>query len=428
MLRRDKWAFWAFPAGLGMLIHGGTALVRLAGIRSYPLSLDFAGYYVGAHCLRSGISPYPSPQWFTQSVCQEWSAPAGAAPLVSPPAWAWLLSPLSHLPFPSAAAVWFAVSCALLTWSALKLSRLTGAHTGLQKMGVWLAAVTFGPVVLDLMLGQNSLLLLAAAIATGETLRLGRLEIRSGVMLGLSAVGKVFPAAWLAVPLLLSRWKLAATSILLAGALAGIVSVRYPGPSRDYWRRFLPSVGKATAVQGDLDDQSLVAWMQRLGRSQSYTVAGLSVQNRSDVHWEVPWYLSPTAIYRAGAVASTALVCFAFLLVFRFGRGRPELAFYLWVMVVLLVVPHMMRYNHTLLLLAAAWLWGAGGHGKTFAAFSYLFAGLSRLNHLWALLLPAPWGPLASGCGAIAVLIACAGLAVGLSGRLEIPPRAVPEG
>jgi len=64
----------------------------------------------------------------------------------------------------------------------------------------------------------------------------------------------------------------------------------------------------------------------------------------------------------------------------------------------------MARYNHTLLLPAIAWLWGQGESGQRFAVVGYFLAGLARLTHLWVLLLPWPWGPLATGFGVMAVL------------------------
>jgi len=73
-----------------------------------------------------------------------------------------------------------------------------------------------------------------------------------------------------------------------------------------------------------------------------------------------------------------------------------------------------------LLLPAMAWLWGhslseGDGRGKwqrRVVVVAYALVGLSRLTHLWAMLLPAPWGPLASGFGMYAVFLLGAAIVV----------------
>lgn len=82
----------------------------------------------------------------------------------------------------------------------------------------------------------------------------------------------------------------------------------------------------------------------------------------------------------------------------------------MWVLYGLVVLPHTTRYNHVFLLPAMAWLWRDGQTGRRLAIIAYVLAALSRLNHLWAILLPALWGPLASGFGLYAVLILSAGI------------------
>lgn len=104
------------------------------------------------------------------------------------------------------------------------------------------------------------------------------------------------------------------------------------------------------------------------------------------------------------------------IVLFRTGPAQAEGAFYLWVLYWLLPFPHTERYNHVLLLPAMAWLWARSEtfahrsetlaqRGRNLVILAYFLAGLSRLTHLWAILLPAPWGPLASGFGLYAVLL-----------------------
>jgi hypothetical protein len=97
--------------------------------------------------------------------------------------------------------------------------------------------------------------------------------------------------------------------------------------------------------------------------------------------------------------------------------SEAEGGFYLWVLYALLSFPHIERYNHALLLPAMAWIWGRHDGQRVVVLIAYCLAGLSRLNHLWAVLLPAPWGPLASGFGVAAVLLLGGVLAASLSPR-----------
>jgi hypothetical protein len=89
---------------------------------------------------------------------------------------------------------------------------------------------------------------------------------------------------------------------------------------------------------------------------------------------------------------------------------HAEGMFYMVVLFALLPLPHMARYNHVLLLPAMAWLWGRGRPYKYLVIIAYAMVGLSRLNHLWAMILDWPWGPLASGFTIYAILLLMGGM------------------
>ena len=70
-----------------------------------------------------------------------------------------------------------------------------------------------------------------------------------------------------------------------------------------------------------------------------------------------------------------------------------------------MVLPHVERYNHVLLLPALAWLWGQGGDMRLASAVAYGMLAISRLNHLWLIAFSYPWAPLLSGAGLGAALV-----------------------
>jgi hypothetical protein len=272
--------------------------------------------------------------------------------------------------------------------------------------------LTFGPVFLDLTLGQNSLYLLAAVLVIGGAVRTraGRASWPSALTAGLAVGAKLFPLLWLGALVLLRRWRLLAWSMAAALLILGAAFFLLPDGNRDYWSTFL--VGRITTASEytGLEDQSLGALLDRVGRPQTFQASGLRVTQVQTIVWTPPWNLDAQVI-RGLRYALLLLLALAPMVVLWWGMPEEaEGAFYLWVLYVLVLLPHMERYNHVLLLPAMAWLWGRGGWRRDLSILAYLGAGLSRLTHLWAILLPAPWGPLASGFGLYTVFLLGCGL------------------
>ncbi len=348
----------------------------------------------------------------------------------NPPIWSWLLQPLTVLDFPAAAFVWLALDLALIAWSAHILAHVAGYDGWRGKGIVFLLTLTFGPVFLDLTLGQTSILLLAASLTVGQTVRLRtKNSLVAGTLAqGLAVGAKLFPAVWLGALLLLRRWRLFVLATLAALLALGLGFVVTPGGNRDYWTHFLPGRVTSASEQVGLDDQSLVAWLDRLGRPHSFRTSGLTVAQKHNVTWSPPWSFSPRVIQVVGYLLVAVLALIPLTLLWTGRAEAAEGAFYLWVLYWLLPFPHTERYNHVLLLPAMAWLWARSEtfaqqsetfaqqsetfaqRGRNLVMLAYLLAGLSRLTHLWAILLPAPWGPLASGFGLYAVLLLGGGM------------------
>lgn len=392
-------------ATVALIIHGGTALLRLHMFWPSPHLLDFAAFYAGAWALRLGLNPYELTPAFLDELTARAALLLTPPPLFNPPFFYALLLPLTWVPFPVAAWIWLLLNLLVLIWATRALGRLAG----LSHRWIWLlpVVITFGPVFLDLTLGQLSTFLLGAALLMGRSLKRAspRLLALAAAAGALAVTLKVYPIMWIGVWPFLRRWRVVLLSFLFLAATFVLASVIGPPNLVEAWldhfRERVISVQEAPGV----DDQSLTAWLTRVGLPQRVRVPGLIPAQQELVEWTPPWDVNPLLLRVIGYTAAVFLAAGTWWFLFRRKTADPEGSFYLWVLVSLIIVPHMERYNHTLLLPAMAWLWGQGERGQTVAVIAYFLAGLARLTHLWALVLPAPWGPLATGFGLYATLL-----------------------
>ena len=403
--------FWRGIALLALAIHGGTALLRLDTFWPYPKLVDFGAFYAAAAAMRQGLSPYFPDAAFVDALRAASGMPFHPPPVFNPPPWPFLLQPLTLLPFPGAAWAWLLLQLAILAWCGRRLAELAGID-GIGRWAVLAVTVTFGPVFLDLSLGQTSTVLLLAALVIGRSLSTpGRQTLfRGAAGQALAVAAKLYPAFWTGALVLRRRWRTLALSLLLTGAVFLAVSLAQPETSLRYWRAYLPARVTAATEQVNVDDQAWMAWWARLTLPQSFAVPGLNPDERHSVRWDPVWDLAPTAVRTAGYLILAAVAGATMWALWRTRPEADEPAFYLWVLLGLLAFPHMERYNHALLLPAMAWLWGQGERGRRIAVTGYLLAGAARLTHLWVLVLPWPWAPLATGSGVLAVLLLMAGM------------------
>ena len=422
----QRW-LWGIVGGAGALMHLGTALLRLGSFFPYPKLVDFAAFYTGAWSIRLGLSPYRRSSEFLETLRVESRLFVSPPIPFNPPIGLWLLQPLTLFDFPTASRVWLSANLVLILWIAFALGRVAGCDRWWKTAAIFLVSLTFGPTFLDLTLGQTSILLLFAALVVGRATRAS--TSRPSIFPAASAAGlaigvKLFPAIWLVALPWLRRWRLLLLAALAAVLALGLSYIIAPVASRDYALRVLPERISSASKQASLDDQSLVAWLDRLGYAHTFQVPGFSASRHHTVTWSPPWSVDTGIIRGIGfsLVGSLGLIVLAIVL--RTHPAEREGAFYLWVLYGLLPLPHTERYNHVLLLPAMAWLWGRGCTGRKLATLAYFLAGLSRLNHVWAILLPAPWGPIASGFGLYAVLLLGLGIAtLSLSSRSRLAAR-----
>jgi hypothetical protein len=407
-----RWWLWAGITGIGIATHFGTALLRLKEFVPVPRVLDFCIYYVGAWSIRKGYSPFDmSPELLTM-LREHKGFVSPLSPHLTSPLWALLLQPMTLFSFPAAAWVWLGILLGVTCLSTILLARTAGYTRWRASILLIPVVVTFGPTFLSLTLGQNTLFTLLAALAIGGYLKAGTRRTLLAPAAWLVAVAaKVYPMLWLVVPALLRRWRMLATAVIVIAVAVVAVGILNPYAGTEYWLRFLPGEAAKISQNVSVDDQAFSAWLGRMGRTGRYEFAGMDVFDRHFNIWKPPRELP------AGAIRPMTLIILALLAAaigyvwLRSDRSiHAEGMFYTVVLFGLLPFPHMERYNHVLMLPAMAWLWSQRGPYRYLAIIAYALVGLSRLNHLWAMILQWPWGPLASGFTIYAILVLTGGI------------------
>jgi hypothetical protein len=408
------WAWMLVVAGAGA-VHGGTALLRLGSFFPTPQALDFSSYYAGAWSLRLGLDEMTWSSALLRTLAAHglsWTPPA----LNSPPLWALLLVPLTYLNYPSAAIVWTFVLVAICACSHVILMDLAGVRDLRARWLMLPVTLTFGPLVLNLTLGQNGPVLLLSALLLAGTAGgaiTGRVSERAHRWVALAWVAavaaKVFPVAWLVPWFLVGRWRATRFAVLLCLVAFGAAALLSPQNNAGYWSGLLPTAAASFTANVSVDDQSLVAYLSRLAGPGSYTTWGLNVQERGTILWAVPWDLPGWLVYATAGVTLVVLggLMLRTLLPPSGGAVRHvdlQPSVLLVVLYTLMLVPHMERYNHILALPAMAWLWSRGLTGRRVTVAAYGLFALARLNHLWARL-SFPVGPLAAGFGLFGVVL-----------------------
>jgi hypothetical protein len=418
------WWLWSGCLVLAVAINLATAVLRLDSFFPTPRSIDLSSYYAGAWSLRLHLSPYPWSEGLLRFLGETQNLAVENTPLNSPPLWPWLLQPLTLLSFPAAAVAWLFLLLLTVGCSHVLLLRIAGYHDWRTVALTLPFTLTFGPLFLNLTIGQNGPFLLLAALLLGEALRnrSGKRKLLAAMAVWVVAVaGKIYPALWIGCLPLLKRWRLFAGAVALCLAAFAVVAVLAPQASHDYWFNTLLNQTKAYSSEVSINDQSLNGYLKRVGASGTYAFPGLNVDEWPEEAWSWPWEFSAAAIR---IFSSLILLGVGLFLAYAWRRNQardPDAALYSTVLFTLLLVPHLERYNHIVALPALAWLWGAGGGYRRLAIAAFGLFALSRLTHLWAAL-SLPGGLLASGFGLFAVLV----LILGIPHRLVKTAKPIP--
>ena len=180
---------------------------------------------------------------------------AQLARYVSPPPLAWLVTPLTVLPYQLAYWLWstLLVGALVLAW------RLAAPGAGRARVIFLVAAVGWLPIIYGLQLGQPALLVAASVAACYALLQRGR-DIEAGAVLGVLVLK---PQLALLVPVVLlvsGRWRAFASSVVvLAVITAASVLALGPSGTTDY----LDRLNFATTV-AENQAQTIAAWIHNL--------------------------------------------------------------------------------------------------------------------------------------------------------------------
>lgn len=423
---------WLWPFALAALvIHGGTALLRLNTFFPQPFLIDLASFYAGAWAIRLGMASFEwdaaFTAWARENVGPGFSIPLGF------PLWLWLLQPLTYLPYGVVAWLWLGGHLLLLVWCTRELCRLARIDDWLGRAVAYGLIFTFGSVMLTLTIGQTSILLLTLALWIMRDLRQAATQPRAGRLAWFDPLGillwtvavcsKLFPLLWIPGLFVMGAWRALQRSLIAIGVMIALHGLLLPVRTWRYVTQFLPQRSEEL-TKPPLDDQSLVAWLMRMTQPGGAYVPGLRADQVDAITWTPPWQIAPQVVLALVALILLAGGLALAYFVWQRRHGDQVALFILWLEAALVVMPHTERYNHTLLLPALFWLWGRNRQGRAVAVLAYFLAALARLNHLWAQVLPAPWAPLLMGSGLFSVCLLIGGMAWQLRSPQAVPHRA----
>jgi hypothetical protein len=295
-------------------------------------------------------------------LARPYRVPHGVLPNVSPPAFAVALAPLAMLPYNLAYLLWLIANCLLLAVAMCFLERYSGLK-GRSALWFRLAALCSLPALIAIFQGQTSILNLALLVASLAAFSQGR-DGLAGALLALAFIKPQYAPAFLVVLIAQRRWTaLAALALTTAGLL--IAPIPFLGPSIDlaYGHTLLQAT----------------TWGQEIGGFGPIWNRGFPGFARLLLPHPID-----TLTSLVFGVCALALLAWA-----AFRTRRVEIAFALAVVVSLLVSPHVLIHDLTLLLVpvAVALRFGAEGPPRL---TSVLLASYLAITGGFALVFVAP--------------------------------------
>jgi hypothetical protein len=296
---------------------------------------DFAQDVAAARLLMGGLNPYSSMFQSAHAEVLQTQVSAGYPYFPHPPFVVLASLPFGFLSLKSAAAVWFALSLALLFLLALAL-RTAGELTAAgRQRSVWLwflALLAWPPTLYNLEKGQVSILLALLLALAWLAFRKGQ-PTATGIFIGLAAAIKVFPVllgGWL-----LLRYHRALPWAIGAGALVTLFPLTLIG-----WDGL---VGYIRHSQANL--QYWETWP-----SVTYSVHGALARLFVEGQWTTAWRDAPVVAKTAGTIIAAGLVAIALDASRRRGRTDDDSAvFSAWVTLLVILNPLSMGHNGVLL-------------------------------------------------------------------------------
>lgn len=369
--------------------------IGVLGLNLDPTINDFDDYRSGAlHLLRTG-DPYNIAP--TQDFLVSLTAEHFRSGYVHPPLLAYLLQPFVLLGEAESQYLWFAINAVVVLILAATVIRtgpdIARQYWGVTTMGIAIASPT------RMALQSGNIAIIVAACVLGSFALSRRNPQVAGVLLGLAAMLKIYPAVLVVFYVLDPRRRLAAWySLLGAMGMAGVVILTYDTtPFRNFASKAL--VLKDVYPYAADTNTSFTAFWGRLLTANPY-VAPL---------WHAPLL----------AYILTALCCLAVLgLCLWYGRSpgsqnEANLAFGLWLCAMLLVSS--VNTYHSLILLAwpvLVLIEVVRDHAPRLMLWLLVGVVLIGVAPGWVASIPELTAPLHSGVGAVLLVPSLYGMLI----------------
>ena len=222
---------------IALVAIGGSSLVAyvygtvITPFTNRTVAGDFAVYYHAALLIRSGVGPYnlvPAKTFF-----------AGNFTYIYPPFLAWLLQPLTLVPFEEARLIWLGLLQVSILGLIVLSWRVLGARGWISRATIVIVWIMTWPVLFNLQIGNLNpvMALCGAAFALTYVSRTGKAGI-GWVALGLGVAAKLYQApVWLIIAS--KRWFDERAGLTVA-VIAGLVPTVFAVPA--YLPRYLAKV------------------------------------------------------------------------------------------------------------------------------------------------------------------------------------------
>ena len=231
-----------------------------------PRADDFQDYLFAAHQLASGGDPYAN--FIRNHVPWDWSLSSG---YLYPPAFAVFLIPLTWVANDLAVRIWLVLIQAAIAASLLIVYAVIGRPRRSELLCLAAVLTTFFPLANTVLTGSmNTLLLLLLTGAWACWQR--RQDVRSGVLVGVAAVFKLFPLALLPYLAWRRHWKLlGAVGVTGLLGLALGLAVTSVDHNLYYFRDMLPHLAAGTGYR---ENQSLAGFTARICQPSTADAGG----------------------------------------------------------------------------------------------------------------------------------------------------------
>jgi len=269
-MKPTRWLSWGLILALVLVV---LLYLRMAFedpvdyVRGGFGSRDFKAYYVAVRLLQRGESFYDPMRQLAEH--DALNLPRDDTLYIYPSAFALALLPLANLSIENAAQVWNGINLVLLTAAFVLVIRATGLDRRLGVQVLWfviLAALAF-PTRLAFRVGQANILLLFL-LALGLYAATVQRDVLAGSALGLAALIKIFPIAFLLWMLARRDWRVmvwgavVVAGVLVLSALSMALLIQNPWMDLTYLTQVLPALTETRARLGNESVNGFVSrWM-----------------------------------------------------------------------------------------------------------------------------------------------------------------------